>query len=174
MPQLADYPTAIQETPNSCWAAAGRSINNFYQGIGKSGENPVYDSDQAFANAWATASGDEEHADISIQQSAAAALEDLGYANNTDDAAIPSPDEITAAINDNMPLLAIVGGEAPDPNPNPEYQNGHWVVIVGISDDKTTIDVFDPDNGLINTVAYNAVTYQEGSYWQNTSYVDSQ
>ena len=172
MPRLQGFPTAQQATENSCWAAAAREISNWYQSRGESGENPVYDSDQAFADAWAEQSGNEENANINIQQSAAAALEDLGYDNNTDDAAIPSQQEITDTINNNRPLLAIVAGEAPDPNPNPEVQEGHWVVIIGISQDQANIDVFDPDDGQVHTVAYNAATYQPDSYWQNTSYVD--
>jgi hypothetical protein len=145
-------------------------INNFYQSLGESGNNPVYGSDQALADAWAAVTRNQQNANINIQQSAAAALGDLGFDNNTDSAAIPTQDEITDAINDNQPLLTIVG-DAP-PNPNPNYQNGHWMVIVGISDDQATISVFDPDDGQIHVVNYNASTYGAGAYWQNTSYVD--
>jgi len=172
MPTLQGFPTAQQATENSCWAAAAREISNWYQSRGESGDNPVYDSDQAFANAWAQQTNTPEHANINVQQSAAGSLEDLGYDNNIDDAAIPSQQEITDSINANHPLLAIVAGEAPDPDPNPEVQEGHWVVIVGISQDQANIDVFDPDDGQIHTVAYDAATYVEGSYWQNCSYVD--
>ncbi len=174
MPRLPGFPTAQQATQDSCWACAAREINNFFQSLGQSGPNPVYGSDQAFATAWANASGNPNNGNINIQQSAAAALADLGYANNTDDHAIPTPNEITRAINSNQPLLAIVGGAPPNPNPNPNYQNGHWVVIIGISADQTTIDVFDPDDGQVHTVRYDTSVYQPGQYWQNTSYVDPQ
>lgn len=174
MPRLNNFPTAVQETANSCWACAAREISNWYQARGESGNNPVYNTDREFATAWANATGDQGHADINVQQSAAAALEDLGYNNNIDDHAIPTQQEITDAINDNQPLLAIVGNAPPNPDPDPNYQNGHWVVIVGISDNQANIDVFDPDDGQIHTVAYNAATYQPGAYWQNTSYVDRQ
>ena len=174
MPQLQNFPVAQQQTCNSCWASAGRAINNWYQMQGWSGANPVYHTDQAFATAWANITNNPVNANINIQQSAAAALGDLGYDNNTDDHALPTRDEITEQINDNRPLLAIVGATPPNPNPNPHYQNGHWVVIVGISNNQQTLNVFDPDNGNINNVAYNQNQYNNNSYWQNTSYVDPQ
>jgi hypothetical protein len=172
MPSLQNYPIAIQATLNSCWAAAARSINNFFQSLGQSGQNPPYPSDQALATAWAVKTRDIAHADINVQQSAAAALGDLGFGNNTDDHPLPTQAEITAWITANKPLLAIVGPVPPNPSPNTDYQDGHWVVIVGISADQARIDVFDPDNGRIHTVAYNAATYGQGPYWQNCSYVD--
>lgn len=174
MPQLQNFPTAKQATANSCWAGAAREISNWYQSLQKSGQNPIYKSDQEFANAWAKKTGQQNHADINVQQSAAAALEDLGYKNNIDDRALPTKAEITDEIKNHRPLLSIVGNTAPNPNPNPYYQNGHWVVIVGISDNQTKLNVFDPDDGKIHEVDYNAATYQQGSYWQNTSYVDPQ
>jgi len=172
MPTLPNYPIAKQATANSCWAAAGRSINNFYQLLGKSGTNPAYASDQAFADAWAKKTGNNTNKNINIQQSASAALWSLKFKNNTDSAAVPTKQEITDAINANQPLLAIVGDAPPNPNPNTAYQNGHWVVIIGING--SNISVFDPDDGKVHTVAYNAATYTAGSYWQNTSYVDGQ
>lgn len=174
MPQLNNFPTAKQADPNSCWACAGREISNWYQSLNKSGTNPMYGTDQSFADAWMHATDDPTHSKIDIQQSAAGALEDLEYRNNTDSSALPEAQEIADAINANMPLLAIVGDAPPNPNPNPDYQNGHWVVIVGISDDDATLKVFDPDDGLIHDVDYNDATYHLGSYWQNTSYVDPQ
>lgn len=173
MPQLVNFPIAQQATPNSCWASAARAINNWYVLQGQSGANPNYGSDQALATAWSNVSHNPVNADITIQQSAAAALGDLGYANNIDDHALPSQAEITDSITHNQPLLAIVGDAPPNPNPDINYQNGHWVVIVGISANQANIDVFDPADGLIHTVAFNANTYQAGVYWQNTSYVDA-
>lgn len=174
MPELQNFPTARQATPNSCWACASRQINNWYESRQESGQNAAYDSDQNLANAWSAATNDPARADINVQQSAAAALEDLGYENSIDGRALPTQHEIKGAIEANKPLLAIVGDAAPNPNPNPNYQNGHWVVIIGISDDQVNLTVFDPDDGLTHVVPYNVDTYQPGSYWQNTSYVDPQ
>lgn len=172
MPELQHFPAQMQQTNNSCWASAARAISNWYQSRGESGNNPAYGSDQALATAWAGATGNQNHADINIQQSAAAALADLGYTNNIDDQALPTQGEIDGQIEQNRPLLAIVGGVAPNPNPNPAAQNGHWVVIVGRI--ANNIRVFDPEDGQIHSVPYNAQTYQQGSFWQNTSYVDPQ
>lgn len=174
MPNLNNFPTARQDNENSCWACAAREISNWYKLFDKSGRNPVYITDQELAIAWSCRTGNLRHADISVQQSASAALGDLGYLNNTDDKALPERQEICDSIESGRPLLAIVGGSAPNPDPNPDCQGGHWVVIVGISDDGSTIYVFDPDNGIINPIAYNSAIYQPGSYWQNTSYVDPQ
>lgn len=175
MPQLLNFPVAPQADPNSCWASTARAINNWYVMRQQAGQNPNYDTDQDFANAWAKVTNDPAHANINVQQSAAAALADLGYNNNTDDHALPTAAEIAAEIKKYRPLLAIIGDAPPNPNPNPNYQNGHWVVIVGISDDQTMLYVFDPDDGQIHyDVDYNTATYQAGSYWQNTSYVDPQ
>lgn len=172
MPQLKDFNGARQQDPNSCWASASRAISNYYLTRREAGQNPMYPSDQAFANAWAAETKNPVNRDISIQQSAAAALGDLGYPSVIDDSALPTQVEIRDAILAGTPLLAIVGAAPPRPNPNPNYQNGHWVVIVGISDDLKTISVFDPDTGRTDDVPYNAATYRAGSYWQNTSYVD--
>ena len=70
----------------------------------------------------------------------------------------------------NKPVLSIVGTTDPGGQPDPDYQEGHWVVVIGISADKTTIEVFDPTTGLVNTVPYNAQTYEPGVYWENSSY----
>ncbi|UCD85818.1 MAG: C39 family peptidase [Deltaproteobacteria bacterium] len=166
MPKLEGFKAAKQAKQNSCWASAARAITNWYAG------KELYATDKDFAKAWKEATGKQVHADIDVQQSAAAALLDLGYDNNTDDHALPTAAEIANQINNERPLLAIVGNAPPNPNPNPNYQNGHWVVIVGISDDQTKLSVFDPDDGKIHDVDYYAATYQAGSYWQNTSYVD--
>lgn len=178
MPELNNFPVDKQANPNSCWACAGREINNWYQSKGGSGRNPIYASDQAFATAWENATNppDPDHGRINIQQSAAAALGDLGYGNNTDDRAVPTAAEIAGSITKGEPLLAIVGDQPPNPNPDLDYKNGHWVVIVGTSYPAApiTIDVFDPEPGQIVTVDYDQATYQPGVYWQNTSYVDPQ
>ena len=183
MPQLISFPTRPQARPNSCWAAAGRAICNWYAMSTSIG--PTYATDHAFAAAWATASHDPHHGDIDVQQSAAAALEDLQYPNNTDSRALPTADEIAATINVGMPLLAIVAPTAPNPSPNLAAHAGHWVVIIGIDDAKTTLTVYDPDPSLqgqdnVAYVAYDPKVYMTSPdptnpwtlYWQNTSYVD--
>ena len=43
-------------------------------------------------------------------------------------------------------------------------------MLIGISDDKKNLSVFDPDDGKTHVVAYNAAVYENGQYWQNTSY----
>lgn len=172
MPQLNHFPVAKQATDNSCWASTGRAINNFYKSIGQSGPNPEYKSDQAFADACAKAGKDSSYQNIEVQNSAPAALAILGYSNSADERALPTEDEITKAINEGTPLLAIVAEDRLSTNRNLNVRNGHWVVITGISEDQRTIDVFDPDNGKINTVDYNTETYRANQYWQNTSYVD--
>jgi len=124
MPVLQHFPTARQADPNSCWACAAREIVNWYNRLGLSG-GQSYVSDQALADAWAVASYNNVHADIHMQQSAAAALEDLRFGNNTDDHPLPTRDEISDEIHRGRPLLAIVGNALPVPSPNPDYQNGH-------------------------------------------------
>ena len=178
MPTLDNYPVAEQDALNSCWASAARSIINWYHSLDESSPGP-FDSDQELADAWDAADPGHQHNDINIQQSAAGALEALGFVNNTDERAIPEPDEILDSINNGYPLLAIVGTEQPDPNPNLDYQDGHWVVIVGIDSDQpdATLQVFDPVDGLIHAVTYDAAMYLQPpgvpvQYWQNTSYVD--
>jgi hypothetical protein len=181
MPYLEKYPVAQQETQDSCWASAGRSIVNWYHGLDQSGPNPEYRSDKAFAEAWNSVKPGHDYQNIDVQRSAAAALADLGFINNTDDRAIPRPGEICDAINDGMPLLAIVGDKRPDPSPDLAYEKGHWVVIVGITidtdapDESATLQVFDPADGMVHHVSYDPELYQPGQpclYWQNTSYVD--
>ena len=172
---LNNFPVARQAAANSCWAAAARSIINWYRGLGQAGPNPSYASDQALATAWARASDDPANANINVQQSASAALEALGFINNIDAAAaLPTPGEIADAINIGIPLLAIIGATFPNPNPDTAYQDGHWMVIIGITSTRedASLLVFDPNDGAVHTVSYNASTYQTGSYWQNTSYVD--
>jgi hypothetical protein len=134
----------------------------------------TYGSDQALANAWNSAKPGKSHNNIDIQQSASGALTDLGYRNNVDSDAIPTKDEIKDAMNSGQPLLAIVGTTAlaSGEKRNLAAQQGHWVVITGISSDQLTIDVFDPSDGNVHSVAYNSSTYKTGQYWQNTSYVD--
>jgi len=173
MPVLQHFPTARQADPNSCWACAAREIVNWYNRLGLSG-GQSYVSDQALADVWAVASHNNVHADIHMQQSAAAALEDLRFRNNTDDHPLPTRDEISDEIHRGRPLLAIVGNALPVPSPNPDYQNGHWVVIVGIVQLALgyKLHVFDPDDGVVHHVDYDAALYRDGMYWQNTSYVD--
>jgi hypothetical protein len=181
MPYLTPYPKSLQATGNSCWAAAARSICNWYPLIGKPG--PTFDSDQAFADAWAVATGRPIHKDLEKQQSASAALADLRHPNNTDSAAIPSPGEIADAMNLGMPLLAIVAPTEPNPSPNLRAQDGHWVVIVGIDDAGQNLAVYDPahdENDHVRSVSYDPKVYYTSVglkdpvtlYWQNTSYVD--
>jgi hypothetical protein len=174
MCRLNHFPVAQQAVGNSCWAAAARSIVNWYHQNGHAGPNPLYGSDQALADAWSVASGDAANADINVQQSASGALADLGFFNETDSAALPTPGEIADALHAEKPLLAIIGTTVPDPDPNTEYQDGHWLVIIGITNRQPDANllVFDPADGLVHTVPYNTSTYQAGSYWQNTSYVD--
>jgi papain like cysteine protease AvrRpt2 len=168
MPRLEDFPTARQNSENSCWACASRSIINWYE------KSPKYSSDQELAAAWNTAKPGQNHNNINIQQSAVAALEDLGYETGADERAIPKADEIKEQIEKGQPLLAIVGeSQLPSGEQrNLNYQQGHWVVIIGISSDLSTIEVFDPAEGSIQPVAYNKDTYKSKVYWQNTSYVD--
>lgn len=175
MPNLQNFPVAVQADPNSCWACAAREIINWYHRQGQA-NGQSYASDQALADAWAAVSHANIHADITVQQSAAAALEALGFNNNIDDHPIPTAAEITEQIEAGNPLLAIVGAAQPAGGvPDAAYQNGHWVVIVGIEAQNQgyTLHVFDPDDGAIHQVGYNAATYQPGVYWENTSYVDA-
>ncbi|HEU4717325.1 MAG TPA: papain-like cysteine protease family protein [Bacteroidia bacterium] len=174
MPSLSGFPAAKQEDPNSCWACASREISNYYKSLGKGGKNEMYSSDKELAAAWSKITGKPGNADISIQQSASAALGDLGYTNSADSAPVPTVGEITDAINDKKPLLAIVGSTDPKGKRKLGYQQGHWVVITGISDKGDLIEVFDPDSGKIETVAYSSQVYKSGMFWQNTSYVDGQ
>jgi hypothetical protein len=169
MPILDGFLKAKQEKENSCWACAARMIINYYYGDQK------YGSDQALADAWDAAKPGEGHNDINTQQSASGALMDLGYTNNVDSDAIPTKDEISEAISKGQPLLANVGTTplATGKKRNEAAQQGHWVVIIGISDDKNTIDVFDPDDGKVHPVPYDNRIYKPGQYWQNTSYVDN-
>lgn len=164
MPILKNYPVAKQAVENSCWACAARSIVNFSKG------QIVYGSDQALANAYADKSKNPANSDIDEMKSAADALFWVGYKSNIDSAPIPTPEELIAEFSGNKPLLSIVGGADPKGKPNAKYQEGHWVVLIGISDDGKSLSVFDPDDGKVHVVAYNAAVYENGQYWQNTSY----
>jgi hypothetical protein len=167
MPILKNYPVAQQAVKNSCWACAARSIVNF--SAGKS----IYDSDQALADAYAAKSKGSKNpgsADINEMQSAADALYWLGFKSNIDEAPIPTADELIAEFKNNKPVLSIVGADDPKGKPNKAYQKGHWVVLIGISDDKKTLTVFDPGDGKSHMVAYDAATYGNVAYWENSSY----
>ena len=165
MPRLPDVPVAVQEEENSCWACTSRMIINFYTG------ETTYASDQALANAWgATQDPVLENVDIDVVRSASAVLEDLGYTNNTDGSPVPSQSEISEAISAGTPLLANVATNNPHGTPVIDGGGEHWVVITGI--DNGQLYVFDPAEGAIGHDAYNAATYQNGVYWQNSSYVD--
>lgn len=173
MTRLDGFPTATQAAPNSCWACAGREIVNWYIGQGKAGSYRADDfsSDQLFADQYATAAKNPAYKNIDVQRSASDALILLDFGNNTDDRPIPTPDEIRTQLKSGAPLLTIIGSTDPGSKPNLKAKQGHWLVIVGIRDDGSQIEVFDPGEGKIVTVAYGA-TYVPGSYWQNTSYVD--
>jgi ABC-type bacteriocin/lantibiotic exporter with double-glycine peptidase domain len=162
MPVLAKYPVAKQQTANSCWACAARSIANF--------AGSAYASDQKLADAYAAKTKKPANGDINKMQSAADALARLGFPSKADSEPFPTPKEILDEINKKTPILAIVGDTNPKGKRNLKYQEGHWVVIVGISDDGKTIDVFDPADGALHQVAYDAATYGKGVYWQNASY----
>ncbi|QWP78602.1 hypothetical protein J5226_09490 [Lysobacter sp. K5869] len=174
MTRLDGFPTATQAVSNSCWACAGREIVNWYIGQGEAGSYQAsqFDSDQKFADQYATAAKDPAYKDIDVQRSAADALAYLGFDNNTDSRPIPEPDEIRVELRSKKPMLAIIGSTNPGKKPNLDAKEGHWLVIVGINDDGSRIEVFDPALGKVVTVAYGA-TYTSGSYWQNTSYVDA-
>ncbi len=172
MPILTNFPVAQQETENACWASAARAIVNWYHL--SNGLGPSYKTDQALADAWALKSRVVDYGNIKTQQSASAALADLGFENNIDIQPISIPDEIAAVISTKKPLLALIGTAPPEPSPNPNYQGGHWVVIIGIHDTRarTTLAVFDPVDGQVHHVPYDTAEYRNGSFWQNTSYVD--
>jgi hypothetical protein len=178
--QLSDAP---QKADNSCWAATGRSICNWYAQSKNRG--PTYASDQEFANAWKTASKNAINARINVQQSAADALGRLRLKNSMDNKALPTIAEICKEIKKGAPLLAMVATKAPKPSPDPNAKGGHWVVIVGIDRTTRMLMVYDPDQGLdgennLVTVPYHAMIYKESAdpndpwtqFWQNTSYVD--
>lgn len=165
MPILKNYPMAKQAVANSCWACAARSIANFNAG------RSVYGSDQALANAYAAKTKNPDNANINEMQSAADALYRLGLRSVIDEAPIPTPGELVAEFEQNKPVLAIVGADDPKGVPKKAYQQGHWVVLIGISDDGKSLAVFDPGDGKLHTVAY-AATYGSDGYWQNSSYFD--
>ena len=154
---------AQQAVANSCWACAARSILNFKAG------KIVYDSDQALADAYAAAAKKPAYADINVMRSAADALHFLGMPGNIDNAPIPTPAELEGEFANDMPFLSIVGNVDPKGKPNRKYQEGHWVVLIGI-DAKKTLTVFDPEDGKAHEVAYDAATYQPGVYWENTTW----
>ncbi len=167
MPVLANYPVYKQAAENSCWACAARSIVNFNFGNPKE----TFASDQELAKAYATKAKKPAYADINVQRSAADALTLLGIQTGADSEPFLTADEIKGEMDKNRPVLSIVGTTNPGGKRDLKYTAGHWVVIVGISDDKKTISVFDPANGKIGTVPYNAATYAQGVYWENSSYV---
>ena len=85
-------------------------------------------------------------------------MADLGYSNSIDSKTIPTPQEIEKEIKKGCPFLAIVGSTPSTyDNPNHKYNQGHWVVIIGMDDkgnNKYNIVVFDPDDGKSHTVPY--------------------
>lgn len=170
MPNLQNYPVYQQAVANSCWACAARSVLNYNFGH----QALPIKSDQDLANDWAAVTRNPNHANINVQQSASAALGDLGIVNNTDNAPLPTLAEINDQIAVNRPMLAIIGATNPHGTPNLAYQGGHWLVIVGADTAANTISVFDPQTGAIATVAYDSATYggyPAGNFWQNTSHL---
>src|SRR5690606_20949940 len=167
MPELNGFPVARQKTDNSCWAAAGRSINNWYKLQRKSGKNPMYITDGEFVDA-CSAAGKNSYS-VDVQASAVAALEDLGYETPADERPFPEKNEIKEEIKEGKPLLAIVGADNPEGKRNLEYKGGHWVVIVGISNDGSSIKVFDPAKGATEWIDYDLIVYEtidgEPIYW---------
>lgn len=155
---------ATQAVANSCWACAARSILNYKAGT------IVYASDQALANAYAKAAKKPEYADINKMRSAADALHYLKMGGYIDEAPIPKPDELEGEFAKGKPFLSIVGNLDPKGKPNDKYQEGHWVVLIGLSDDKKKLAVFDPENGKLNPIPYDATVYTPGSYWENTTW----
>lgn len=178
MPRLEGFPAARQAAKESCWACAARMITNWFA---INSVKPSYDTDQALATAWSESPNKgkdvKNPTNIDISQSAAAALADLGYKNYTFSTVIAEPGEILDDIGHGRPLLALVGTERPsNREPNLEYKGGHWVVITGINDDGTLIEVFDPDDGAKKIVPYHISEYMREGYdtqfWQHTSYFD--
>jgi hypothetical protein len=155
---------AEQATENSCWACAARSILNFRAG------KILYRSDQALADAYAKKAGKPAYKDIDKMRSAADALHVLGMPGYIDEAPIPKPAELEDEFAQSKPLLSIVGNVDPQGQPNRKYQEGHWVVLIGIDAKMTTLAVFDPEDGEAHAVPYDAATYKPGVYWQNTTY----
>ncbi len=166
MATLKNYPVAKQAVANSCWACAARSVVNFLS------RKTVYASDQELADAYAAKSKNSKHpgsSDINTMQSASDALFHLGYPNQADGAPFPTADELEEEFKNGKPVLSIVGSTDPKGSRDLAFQSGHWVVIIGISSDKKSIEVFDPDDGTVHTMAYDAALYTP-AYWQNSSY----
>ncbi|QRN55495.1 hypothetical protein [Dyella caseinilytica] len=175
MPRLRNFPCEKQESLFSSWACAAREIINWYDTLAQS-NGQSYASDEALAQAWMTLTWNLCNGSIYQQQSAAAALSELGFPSMVDDHPLPTPNEIIIAIDSNEPLLATVGDADPGGAPNCDFQDCRWVVIVGIEEGEGAgefvLQVFDPQDGQIHEVLYDAAEYQTDVYWQSTSYVD--
>jgi hypothetical protein len=175
MPRLRFFPCDKQESSFSGWACAARAVINWYSEHSRSNTR-FYANDEALAQAWMNTTWNPGNGSIYRQQSAIAALRDLGFRTTFDDRPLPSPEEIITAIDNNEPLLATVGDADPDGAPSGDFQDCRWLVIVGIEegegDDEFVLQVFDPEDGLIHEVLYDPSEYQAGVYWQSTSYVD--
>lgn|GEM_PF-1501552 len=175
MPRLRNFPCEKQQSSFSSWACAAREIINWYDTLGQS-DSQSYESDEALAQAWMTVTWNLCNGSIYQPQSAAAALADLGFPSLVDDHPLPTPNEIIIAIDNNEPLLASVGDTDPGNVPNCDVQDCRWLVIVGIDEGEGpgefVLQVFDPADGQIHEVLYDAAEYQAGVYWQSTSYVD--
>lgn len=175
MSQLNGFGFISQSGENTCWIATATMIYNYLFGASLTEEDVIEFVKRNY-----------QYGDITVNQipcgSAVNLLCDLAINRNqtnlpvgADDKSVLSEGEIENCISNNVPILCCLSGTQPRSQkvngmypPNYRTQNGHWVVIIGISDDKRQILIADPGSGAPVTANYNKVTYN-GMYWRNAT-----
>lgn len=94
-----------------------------------------------------------------------------------DDKSVLLEREIETCISNNAPILCCLSGVKPRGEmqgemypKNLNVKNGHWVVIIGISEDDSQIMIADPGSGTGAPVVvdFNKVMYNR-MYWRNAT-----
>lgn len=102
-----------------------------------------------------------------------------GFSILIDDRALPTFEDVAKAIDDNVPLLCLIGTEKPKESmPDPEYTGGHWTVLAGYEEgeDGQFLHFVDPDRGFLrvkysDNCQYEPNTQGESLYVESTTYV---
>lgn len=175
MSQLSGFGFISQSGENTCWIATATMIYNYLFGESLTEADVIEFAKENYSLG-----------DIAVNKipcgSAVDLLCKLAWNRNqinlsigTDDKSVLSKGEIENCISNNAPILCCLSGTKPRSQMvnemyprNLDVKNGHWVVIIGISDNKRQILIADPGSDEPVAVDYNEVTYNR-MYWRNAT-----
>lgn len=169
-----DIPCVKQHRENDCWICCAVMIYNYYfpEAPMDYSSGIIPELIQEYMSA-AGLSGD-------VPASAADCLAYSGlFEVPADQHRLPTFDEIDQAIAEDCPLLCLVkdtpaSGSEPDLN----CEGGHWVVLCGCLKTRNQRRLLfcdpDPQADTLVSVPYDVqdYEYQDGLYYQNTTYPD--